>query len=722
MTKALIALMATISLAASVRAAPSSIRVVSDDNYPPYLFIGSDHKPRGYLVDEWRLWEQKTGIHVELIATDWANAQRMLQAGQADVIEMIFDTPEREKAYDFTAPYAKVTVGIYADSTIPGIAGVDALQGFEVGAERGDACVDRLQRDGITSTKLFRGYIDMIAAVNRREVRILCMDDYPANYYLYKMGSPLRFSRAFEYYAGTFHRGVRKGDRATAALVDHGMSLITPAEREALKRKWMGHPVSFTPYTQLFAYTLLIVGLAGVALGIWVFTLRRAVERRTKDLGFLAYHDALTKLPNRVLLIDRIDHIIQQGDAPKVAVMLIDLDHFKRVNESFGHEVGDLLLKEVADRLGSLDQIHTLARIGGDAFAIAIQGALETATITAVADKLLRSIAKGFWSDGKPIFVSASVGVSLYPDDGPDGASLLKFADAALGLAKRDGRARFRFYRSSLTHEAKELLDLGVGLRRALQRDEFALLYQPQVEMGTGKVVGVEALLRWQSGERVIGPDRFIPYAEETGLIGAIGGWVLQTSCHQLARWLQSGLPPLRMAVNLSPRQLASADLIEHITDALGASGIPPQLLELEITEGSLLERGPAISDVLLKLRALGVSLAIDDFGTGYSSLAYLHRLPIQLLKIDRSFLAGLPSDAGAVALTSTIVAMARNLKMKVLAEGVEDVAQWTFLRNVGCDYAQGWHIGTPMTAEQFQVWLRERVQQIAASSSLGRG
>jgi diguanylate cyclase (GGDEF)-like protein len=700
-------LLLAVLVAATAHAAPTTLRVVSDDNYPPYLFMGSDHQARGYLVDEWKLWEQKTGIHVELIPTDWADAQQMLKDGKADVIEMLFRTPEREGVYDFSAPYAKVTVGIYVDSSISGIDGVDALRGFEVGVERGDACAEHLKQHGITAIKSYRGYMQMIDAVHQRDVRILCMDDYPANYYLYRNGGGYGFSRAFEFYSGEFHRGVRKGDVATLALVDEGMKRITVEEREALRRKWMGSPVSFTPYTQIFAYALVIVGVLGIALMIWVFALRRAVEHRTRDLGFLAYHDALTKLPNRYLLIDRIDHAIHQGEGLRLVLLLIGLDQFKRVNESFGHEVGDQLIKDVAARLSGVEQAYTVARIGGDTFAVTMQGPLETTAITATAERLLRVVGKEFFWDGRNIFVSASIGISTYPRDGGDGASLLKHADAALALAKREGRARFRFYNASLTQEAQGLLDLGQGLRHALQRDEFLLMYQPQVDLRSGRVVGVEALLRWQSEEfGVVPPDRFIPYAEETGLIGAIGDWVLQEACHRLAQWLRRGWPELRMAVNLSPRQFGSPDLYEHVSDALGASGLPPHLLELEITEGSLLEHGPSVSSMLSRLRTLGLSFAIDDFGTGYSSLAYLNRFPIQVLKIDRSFLSGLPDDPGAITLTSTIVAMARNMNMRVLAEGVENVAQWNFLRSIGCDCAQGWFIGAPMTAEQLETWM----------------
>jgi diguanylate cyclase (GGDEF)-like protein len=692
---------------AVAQAAPSSLRVVSDNNYPPYLFMGPDHQPRGYLVDEWHLWEQKTGIHVEIVPTDWANAQRMLLSGQADVIEMLFRTPEREPLYEFSEPYGKVTIGIYTDTSISGIDDVDALRGFEVGVERGDACVERLRQQGITAFKLYRGYTDMIAAVKNRDVRILCMDDYPANYYLYKYGVDSEFQRSFELYSDQFHRGTRKGDLATLALVDRGMKLITDDERDALRRKWMGHPISFTPYAQIFAYALAAVVAVGIALTIWVFTLRRAVNRRTNDLGFLAYHDALTRLPNRFLLIDRLDHAIRQGEGPRLALLLIGLDHFKRINENFGHAIGDQLLKEMAHRLSGIEQAQTIARIGGDSFALTLQGTLETTSITAAAERVLRAIAKGFVWEGRNLFVGASIGISTYPNDGADGALLLRHADAALGFAKREGRGRFRFYNASLTQEAQALLNLGDGLRGALQRDEFMLLYQPQVELRTGRVIGVEALLRWHSEEfGLVTPERFIPYAEETGLIAPIGLWVLQEACHRLAKWRKKGLPELRMAVNLSPRQFASSELFEYVTDAIGSSGIPARLLELEITESSLLEHGQAVSEMFAKLCSLGLSFAIDDFGTGYSSLAYLNRFPIQVLKIDRSFLNGLPDDPHAVTLTSTIIAMARNMNMRVLAEGVETRAQWQFLRELGCDGAQGWFFGPPMTAAQFEVWL----------------
>ena len=710
MTKALFALLSIAWFAAAASAAPATLRVVSDNNYPPYLFIGADHQPRGYLVDEWKLWEQKTGVHVELIPTDWSNAQRMLLAGQADVIEMLFRTPEREALYDFSAPYARVTVGIYADSSISGIDSADALRGFEVGVESGDACIEHLHQHGITAIRTYRGYSQMIDAVNHRDVRILCMDDYPANYYLYKSGIGPDFSRVFEFYSGDFHRGVRKGDARTLALVDRGMGLITGEERDALQRKWMGRPVSFTPYAQIFAYALVIVAVLGIALTVWVFALRRAVDRRTRDLGFLAYHDALTKLPNRYLLIDRVDHAIRQSDGGKVVVFMIGLDHFKRVNESFGHDVGDHLIKDMAERLSGIEQAHTVARIGGETFAVAMRDMHDTTAIAAAAERMLRVVAKGFAWQERTIFVTASIGIGTYPNDGDDGASLLKHADAALGLAKREGRARFRFYNASLTQEAQGLFDLGERLRQALQQDEFVLVYQPQVELRTGRVTGVEALLRWQTKEwGLITPDRFIPYAEETGLIVPLGHWVLQEACHRLALWLRRGLPEMRMAVNLSPRQFSSPHLDEHVSDALGSSSLPARLLELEITEGSLLQHGPVVYEMLSKLRSLGLSVAIDDFGTGYSSLAYLHRFPIQVLKIDRSFLSGLPDDPASVSLTSTIIAMARNMSMRVIAEGVETAAQWDFLREAGCDCAQGWYIAPPLSAEDFEAWLASR-------------
>ena len=711
MLKALLKIFVATSLAFPLAVRATTLRVVGDNNYPPYLFLGSDGKPRGYVVDEWHLWEKKTGIKVELTATSWADAQQRLLHGHADVVEMIFETPAREALYDFSAPYTLVTVGIYSDAGITGISDPSSLSGFEVGVERGDACVERLHNDGIGSVHTFASYADLIAAATRREIRIFCMDEYPADYYLYRLGRKDKFTKAFDYYAGQFRRGVRKGDAATLTVVERGMALITDDERAALRRKWMGQPVDFTPYARIFGYALLAGTLAGVALLIWIYTLRRAVERRTRDLDFLAYHDPLTGLPNRRLLIDRLNHAIAQRIDPGLATLLINLDNFKRVNESFGHPVGDQLLRAAANRLlDCMPVAATVARLSGDEFVVMLSGHADPTAASAAAARILHAMAQPFTLNEQDLFVGASIGISLYPDDGIDGVTLLKNAAAAMYRAKQSGHNVCGFYSASLTEQASHLLQLGTSLRRALQREEFVLMYQPQIHVSSGRITGVEALIRWQSSSGLIPPSQFIPFAEETGLIEPIGQWVLHTACQQLAEWLAAGLPPVRMAVNLSPRQLASANLVEQVQVALSASQIPPELLELEITESALMEHGAAATKILMALRGLGIGLAIDDFGTGYSSLAYLRHFPVKLLKIDQSFMHGVPEEVSAVEIASAIVAMAHSLRMQVIAEGVENVQQWAFLQRIGCDYAQGWYLGKAMSAVDVEVVLRANV------------
>jgi diguanylate cyclase (GGDEF)-like protein len=709
--KVLLRILVVASLALPLTARATTLRVVGDNNYPPYLFLGPDGKPRGYVVDAWQLWEKKTGIKVELTATDWADAQQRLLHGRADVIEMIFKTPEREALYDFSVPFTRVTAGIYSDAGITGINDASSLKGFQVGVERGDACVDRLHDDGINNVRTFAGYADLIAAATRREIRIFCVDEYPADYYLYRLGGSNHFTKAFDYYSGEFRRGVRKGDTATLAIVQRGMALITDDELAALHRKWMGQPVDFNPYARIFGYGLLTGTLAGIALLIWIYTLRRAVERRTRDLDFLAYHDPLTGLPNRRLLIDRLHHAIAQHAGAKLATLLINLDDFNRVNESFGHPVGDQLLRAVAERLLSCTPAaNTVARLGGDEFALMLSGHADPTAASAAAARILNALAQPFTLNGTDLFVGASIGVSIYPDDGNDGVTLLKNAAAAMYRAKQSGRNAFGFYSASLTEQASHLLQLGTSLRRALEREEFVLVYQPQVHVPSGQIIGVEALVRWQNGSDLVLPAQFIPFAEETGLIEPIGRWVLHTACQQLAAWLAAGLPPVRMAVNLSPRQLASVDLVKQVQAALKASQIPPQLLDLEITESALMVHGAAATEILMALRELGIGLAIDDFGTGYSSLAYLRHFPVELLKIDQSFMRGVPEEAGAVEVASAIVVMAHTLHMQVIAEGVENLQQWTFLQNIGCDYAQGWYLGMPMSAAEMEVVLRANI------------
>lgn len=674
----------------SINCTATTLRVVGDDNYPPYLFLGPDGKPQGYVVDEWKLWEKKTGTKVEITLTDFATAQQRVLDGQADVIDPIFDTPERATRYDFSAPYASVRVAVYTDPSITGIADAAGLHGFTVGVERGDACVDRLRKAGVTSIREYTGYSEILAAAQARDIRIFCMDELPAAYYLYRHHEQQNFVKAFDFYSAGLHRGVRKGDAATLALVEHGMSLITDDERAQLHEKWMGVPVNLASYETAFIILSAALASAGLLLLIWVYTLRRGVHRRTRELEFLTHFDAVTGLPNRQLLLDRIDHAIAQKDTP-IAVLLVDLDNFKRINDSFGHPSGDKLLQEIADRLKGLSgPVGTVARLSGDDFVI-VARAGEVEQVTLVAEEARRAIAQPCQLEGKDFFISASVGISMFPADGTDGITLLKNADAAMFRAKQSGRNVVVFYSAALSAQANTFITLGASIRKAIEKNEFELLYQPQYCLASGQVHCVEALVRWKQDDRLIPPSDFIAYAEEHGLIEPLGKWILRTACLELSSWLADGIPALRVAVNLSPRQLACPRFLDTVKAALVEARLPPHLLELEITESALVRSDQTTIKVLRDLRALGVGIAIDDFGTGYSSLAYLRQFPVSVIKIDKSFLTEVPGEQNATQVVTAIVAMSHAMKLRVVAEGVEREEQAEFLRELGCDLVQGW-------------------------------
>jgi diguanylate cyclase (GGDEF)-like protein/PAS domain S-box-containing protein len=430
------------------------------------------------------------------------------------------------------------------------------------------------------------------------------------------------------------------------------------------------------------------------------------------ELEFLAYHDPLTRLPNRWLLMSRIEHAIEwaRRQNQQLALLMLDLDHFKDINDSFGHLVGDDLLRQVAARLEACRRsVDTVTRLGGDEFAVLLEEIAHPEDAARVADEIVAVLNEPWQLDSLvEVRLGASVGISLFPQHGRSAIELLQHADAALYQAKAEGRGRFKYFSEDLTHAARERIDLEARLRRAIARNELRVHYQPQVDIASDRIVGAEALVRWQDPDRgLIPPGRFIPVAEVTGLIGAVGEWVLKETCAQGRRWIEAGLPPLTLAVNVSPQQFLQGDLAAVVENSLAATGFPADRLELELTESALMKRQQETVGMLGRLRAVGVRLAIDDFGTGYSSLAYLKRFPLDVLKIDKSFVDDLPDSQDDREIAATIVAIARTLRLKVLAEGVETAEQLAFLKDQGCDFYQGYLKSPPLPAEAFERLLQ---------------
>jgi diguanylate cyclase (GGDEF)-like protein/PAS domain S-box-containing protein len=436
-------------------------------------------------------------------------------------------------------------------------------------------------------------------------------------------------------------------------------------------------------------------------------------KQHEAELEYQASHDSLTGLPNRSLLRDRIEQAIAKArrDGHHVAVVFVDLDHFKLINDSLGHHVGDRLLLEVADRLMACVRGHdSVARQGGDEFVIVLTEQHDENETIAIVSRLLDVISQPWVDEGQEYGLSCSVGISCYPNDGNDPDALLRCADAAMYQAKAAGRSTYHFYTPELNQAISERLELENSLRHALERNEFRVYYQPRIEVGSGRILGAEALIRWDCpGKGIVPPDSFISIAEETGLIIPIGQWILQEACRQNSAWQRAGLPPISVSVNLSPIQFRHAGLVASVATALAQAGLDSAYLELELTESFVMHDAERINLAMQSLKALGVDIAVDDFGTGYSSLSYLKRFPVDRLKVDKSFVQDIDSDPDDAAIVGAIITLGHALGLKVVAEGVETAAHLEFLQRHGCDELQGYYFSRPVPAAAMETLLRGR-------------
>lgn len=825
---------------------PSAARqivVALDDNYPPYVFRDANGKLTGYLVDYWKLWEKKTGIRVDLQASDWDRAQARMRSGQADVIDTVFQTPEREKTLDFTAAYATVPVAIYVNNRIGGISDLQHLSGFLVGVKAGDACIDNLKQAGISTLQLYPSYQALVSAAIDGSVRIFCLDEPPANYLLYKNHAEEAFNKAFQVASGELHRAVHKGDTTTLALLNSGFAAISDSEDQALRNKWMGTSLFSSTNIRYIKYVSAASLLAGAALLLWGASLRRNVAQRTAELNSerlrlqnllttipdlvwmkdvngvyrycnpvferffgakeeaivgktdydfvdkeladsfrlhdqkaidtsqpsineewitfaddghralmettktpirdsggevtgvlgisrdisvrhaaeekirqLAFYDPLTGLPNRRLLLDRMRHAVAAcvRHRSQTALLFIDLDEFKNLNDTVGHATGDLLLKQVANRLQScLRDGDTVARLGGDEFVILLEG-LDTVTneaassAVAVAEKLIATLAKTYELDDYEHRCTASIGITLIDADPlQDLDQVVQQADLAMYQAKAAGKNTVRFFEPQMQVAMAARASLHAGLHDAVEKNQFVLHYQAQVT-DEGRVTGVETLIRWNHPQRgLVPPIEFIPLAEETGLILPIGRWVLETACDQLALWAeQPDMQAISIAVNVSSRQFLQADWVDQVLAILKMTGANPHRLKLELTESVLVTNIQDIIGKMTMLRANGIGFSLDDFGTGFSSLSYLKLLPLDQLKIDRSFVRDILVDANDTAIANMVIVLAKTLGLAVIAEGVETEAQRDALAKLGCHAYQGYLYSKPLPLDQFEAFV----------------
>ena len=436
------------------------------------------------------------------------------------------------------------------------------------------------------------------------------------------------------------------------------------------------------------------------------------IERRQAEarVHHMAYHDSLTGLPNRALLSDRLDRAMLNArrSQRQLAVMFIDLDRFKTINDSLGHMTGDQLLKEVANRLCcAVRGSDTVARLGGDEFVVLLPGIADPVEASAVAEQIIAALDQSFPLDGRQLHITPSIGICIYPDDGADVATLMRNADTAMYHAKATGRNNYQYFQPVMNQAAAQYFELESNLRNALARDQFSLHFQPIIDIGTRRLHAMEVLLRWRRTEDdLVLPDSFIPIIEDNGLIVPIGEWVIRQACEQSMAWLRAGLQPVPLAVNLSARQFTHGGLVAAVRRILDETGIDPALLEFEITETALMQHGEQTQEILEQINAMGIRLSIDDFGTGYSSLAYLKRFPVKKLKIDRAFIKDLPTSAEDRAIVAAIIALSGSLQLSVVAEGVENESQYALLQRHGCQFAQGFLFSEPAPHHEVRLLL----------------
>jgi len=426
-----------------------------------------------------------------------------------------------------------------------------------------------------------------------------------------------------------------------------------------------------------------------------------------KEIRHLAYHDVLTGLPNRMLFMDRIDQAISraQRENSKFALLFLDIDHFKVINDSMGHAAGDQLLNVVSQRLTQvLRKTDTVARLGGDEFTIIVEALDDCELVAVIAKNILSSLEKYIEINQKEVYIGGSIGVALYPQDGENFGALLKNADTAMYRAKELGRQTFQFYADEMSFKAMQRLDLENQIRNALKNQEFVVYYQPKVDLKTGECSGMEALVRWQHPQRgLVAPVEFIPLAEETGLIIQLDEWVIKSACKQFKKWQECGYPVKNLSVNVSARHFKEGNMLEHCAKVMDEMQMSPEHLEVELTESALVGTYQSAKNILNEIHNMGIKIALDDFGTGYASMSYLKEFPFDTVKLDRSFVKGVPDDKESSAIVKAMIQLAAALNLKIVAEGIETELQKTFLTEQGCTYGQGYLWSKPLSAEGFE-------------------
>lgn len=703
-------------------AAGQVVKVGIYDNSPK-IFIDESGRPSGFFIELLEEIARREAWRLDYVPCQWHQCLEKLEVGEIDLLPDVAYSAERARRFAFGREVVLSSWSVFYTAQGERLLSLKALDGRKVAVVRGSIQYQSLKRQA-EELGIQPDYVEMASMeevfqqVREGEVRAGLVNTWFGQQHARQFdlhNSRVLVRPSLLYIAAS---------PAAASLLPVIDTHLTAWKQDnnspyhqAMKR-WVGAEDE----RKLYRWLIWAVGVALLLLILAVFLgllVRKLVRDRTADLeekrarlDHLAHHDPLTGLPNRLLFFDRLKQCIRQSRRSRknLALLFLDLDQFKQINDTFGHAVGDQLLQDVADRLRkAIRETDTVARIGGDEFAVIMGGLNEPADVVVGVQHLYRAFADPFMIPGHQFAITLSIGISIYPQDGADAQTLLRNADTAMFRAKEVGRNTYQLYDEEMTSEAVARARMETFLRTAVENGEIEVYYQPKVSLESGRLIGFEALARWHHAELgEIPPDRFIPLAEESGLILQLGRQIMETACGQVASWQAESFDTGPVAVNLSGKQLRDPSLIETVSHVIDQSGCEPLLLEFEVTEGFVMRQVDESIATMRRLRSIGIELAIDDFGTGYSSLAYLKVLPVSRLKIDRSFIAGIPSDENDMAIVRAVIALGRILGLKVIAEGVETAQQAQFLRDAGCDEAQGFYFGEPAPAGHITTLLAD--------------
>ena len=700
---ALVVLAAFATIARAQFVPPAPLVVVTDGNYPPYLFRGPEGELRGVVRDRWELWSKATGVGVKIEAMDWALAQQRVRERLADVIDTLSYTEARAQLYEFGSGGSPVEARIFFHRTVGGIHDISSLRGIAVGAKVGSACGDWLRSHGV---QLLRTYTDSRALVDAAaggDIRLFCMDSPTARYLLVESGQHEEFKESQPLYTTTLDWAVQEGRGSLRDFIQRGFARVPRAELEALEARWLGDPVRFPIPSRYWVGAAILVALA---LGAAVFLLvrNRRLHRRATHLTTI---DGVTAMPNRAAMHAHLAGFISAAHDAQVVLVLACVERLTGVRDAYGARLGERILHEAGRRVSAEAGVSYAAFVGGDTFAVILGSLPRPADAGGLARRLLATLQQPFEIDGQRVYCGACVGIAAHPRDGGNAAALLQNAGIALTHARQSRGEHLRFFQPEMQAVAAGRLQLETELRGALDRGEFVLHYQPRFDASGTDLLGFEALLRWQHRQRgLLHPGDFIAVLEETGAINAVGEWVFRRACEQVVEWERSGLQPLPVAVNISASQFRHRGLDLALARIIAEVGVNAGLIEIEITESSLMHDPEEAVRTLRHLKGFGLKLSLDDFGTGYSSLAYLRKFPLDALKIDRTFVRDLTTNPDDSAITKAIIQLAHTLGLRVVAEGVELPEQRDLLRAWECDEVQGYLFGKPMSAEKAAAML----------------